>query len=216
VLDDFFDLGAVQGFALQQSFCDRFVETWSTQPGDMLFVCYQEAPTYSVEQLRQRVQVEPFAEALKRIWLTNSAEGVISHYVASPALAREIQAQEHLVNTDDRNLLEYSFARSLISEHGFNPDQILGLASRRQFSLPEQLVGKLDISKVNEERLLFFAGRLQRFGIPETVQGEVRDRALAIQAYINTDYATVLQNWKGETESPTETAALCNSTGSRT
>ena len=172
-----------------------YVETWSTQPGDMLFVCYQEAPTYSAEQLRQRVQVEPFAEALKRIWLTNSAEGVIAHYLASPALAREIQAQEHLVNTDDRNLLEYSFARSLVSEHKFNPDQITALASRRQFSLPEQLVGKLDISKVDEERLLFFAGRLQRFGIPETVQGEVRNRALAIQAYINADYATVLRNW---------------------
>ena len=179
-----------------------YVETWSTQPGDLLFVCYQEAPNYSVEQLRQRVQVEPFAEALKRIWVTNSAEGVIAHYVASPALAREIQAQEHLVNTDDRNLLEYSFARSLISEHKFNPDQIMALASRRQFSLPEQLVGKLDISKVDEERLLFFAGRLQRFGIPETVQGEVRNRALAIQAYINADYATVLRNWKGEAESP--------------
>jgi spermidine synthase len=179
-----------------------YVETWSTQPGDMLFVCYQEAPSYSVEQLRQRVQLEPFAEALKRIWLTNSAEGVISHYVASPALAREIQAQEHLVNTDDRNLLEYSFARSLVREHRFNPDQILALASRRQFSLPEQLVGKLDISKVDEERSLFFAGRLQKFGIPATVQGEVRDRALAIQAYINADYATVLRSWKGEMDSP--------------
>ena len=133
-----------------------YVETWSTQPGDLLFVCYQEAPAYSAEQLRQRVQVEPFAEALKRIWLTNSAEGVIAHYLASPALAREIQGQEQLVNTDDRNLLEYSFARSLVSEHKFNPDQIAALASRRQFSLPEQLVGKLDISKVDEERLLFF------------------------------------------------------------
>jgi spermidine synthase len=178
------------------------VETWSTQPGDLLFVCYQQAPNYSAEQLRQRVQVEPFAEALKRIWYTDSAEGVIAHYVASPPLAREIQAQEHLVNTDDRNLLEYSFARSLISEHKFNTDQIMTLASRRQFSLPEQLVGKLDISKVDEERLLSFAGRLQRFGIPETVQGEVRDRGLAIQAYINADYATVLRNWKGEAESP--------------
>ena len=179
-----------------------YVETWSTQPADLMFVCYQEAPAYSAEQLRQRVQVEPFAEALKRIWYTNSAEGVIAHYVASPALAREIQAQEHLVNTDDRNLLEYSFARSLISEHKFNTDQIMALASRRQFSLPEQLVGKLDISKVDEERLLSFAGRLQRFGIPETVQGEARNRALAIQAYINADYATVLRNWKGETDSP--------------
>ena len=179
-----------------------FVETWSTQPGDLLFVCYQEAPTYSAEQLQQRVQLEPFSEALKRVWLTDSAEGVIAHYVASPALAREIQAQEHLVNTDDRNLLEYSFARSLISEHKFNPDQILALASRRQFSLPEQLVGKLDISKVDEERLLFFAARLQRFGIPQSVQSEVRNRALAIQAYINADYATVLRNWKGEVASP--------------
>ena len=167
-----------------------------------MFVCYQEAPTYSVDQLQQRVQVEPFAEALKRIWYTNSAEGVIAHYVASPPLAREIQAQEHVVNTDDRNLLEYSFARSLISEHKFGTDQIMALASRRQLSLPEQLVGKLDIPKVDDERLLFFAGRLQRFAIPERMQGEVRNRALAIQAYINTDYATVLRNWKGEAESP--------------
>jgi len=117
-------------------------------------------------------------------------------------LAREIQAPERLVNTDDRNLLEYSFARSLISEHKFSIDQIMALASRRQFSLPEQLVGKLDISKVDEQRLLFFAGRLQKFAIPQSVQGETRDRALAIQAYISADYATVLRNWKGEMDSP--------------
>jgi len=179
-----------------------YVETLSTQPGDLLFACYQEPPTYSAEQLQQRVQVEPFAEALKRIWYTNSTEGVVSHYFASPALAREIQAQERWVNTDDRNLLEYSFARSLISEHKFSTDQILALASRQRLTLPEQLVGKLDIPKLDDQRLLFFAGRLQKFAIPETVQGEARDRALAIQAYISADYATVLRNWKGETESP--------------
>jgi hypothetical protein len=179
-----------------------YVETWSTQPTDLMFVCHQEAPAYSAEHLRQRVQVEPFAEALKRIWYTSSAEGVISHYLASPALAREIQAQEPLVNTDDRNLLEYSFARSLSSEHKFHTDQIMILASRRRFSLPEQLIGKLDISKVDEERLLGFAGRLERFLIPESVQGEARSRDLAIQAYINEDFPAVLQNWRGEAESP--------------
>jgi spermidine synthase len=179
-----------------------YVETWSTQPADLMFVCYQEAPAYSVEHLRQRVQVEPFAEALKRIWYTSSAEGVIAHYLASPALAREIQVQEPLVNTDDRNLLEYSFARSLSGEHKFHTDQIMILAGRRQFSLPEQLIGKLDISKVDEQRLLSLAGRLERFLIPATVQGEARDRDLAIQAYINEDFATVLRNWRGEAESP--------------
>jgi spermidine synthase len=179
-----------------------YVETWSTQPGDLMFVCHQEAPAYSAEDLRQRVLVEPFAEALKRTWYTSSAEGVIAHYLGSPALAREIRAQQPLVNTDDRNLLEYSFARSLSSEHKFHPDQIMSLAIRRQFSLPEQLVGKLDISKVDEERLLSFAGRLERFSIPGTVQGEARSRDLAIQAYINGDFPAVLQNWKGEAESP--------------
>src|SRR5205823_11941900 len=100
------------------------------------------------------------------------------------------------------NLLEYSFARSLVGEHKFHTGKIMVLASRRQFSLPELLVGKLDIAKVDEQRLLGFAARLERFAIPETVQGEARNRDLAIQAYINEDFAGVLRNWRGEAESP--------------
>jgi hypothetical protein len=34
-----------------------YVETWSPQPADLIFVCHQEAPAYSVEYLQQRVQV---------------------------------------------------------------------------------------------------------------------------------------------------------------
>jgi hypothetical protein len=59
VLDDFFDLGAVQAFALQQSFCDHpeFVAIRREgRPGKLISVI-QQFPHLLVDRLRSRFAV---------------------------------------------------------------------------------------------------------------------------------------------------------------
>ena len=58
-LDDFFDLGAVQGFVLQQSFCDHFefvAIRHEDRPGKLISVILQ-FPHLLVDLLRSRFAV---------------------------------------------------------------------------------------------------------------------------------------------------------------
>ena len=88
------------------------METWQTQRGDLLLLSSAGPVSYDVPRLRARVAEEPYRSALAAVWRTADLEGFLAHYVAGPAVAREL-AREQALNTDDRTLVEYAFARHL-------------------------------------------------------------------------------------------------------
>ena len=179
-----------------------YVETWITQSNDLLFVCHQQPPGYSLEQIRRKVATAPFDEALRRVWLTDSAEGFLARHLASPELARLVAQTQHPVNTDNNNLLEYGFARALVQEHPFNVSDIYRVALSQKFDRPAHLENQLDPTRIFEERMLLFAAELKQFDPPPNLEPDVKSRARAIAAYIDGNYAETLQNWRGEPRGP--------------
>jgi spermidine synthase len=90
------------------------VDLWQTQGNDLLFIATEQERTYQVAALRERIQKEPYRSALRHAWLVQDVEGVLSHHVASPQVIERLAAhRDPPINSDDRNVVEYAFARSL-------------------------------------------------------------------------------------------------------
>jgi spermidine synthase len=178
-----------------------FIETWVTKYDDLLFVCHQQPPAYSLDQLRRRVATAPFKEAMSRVWQADSVEGFLARHYAGPELARAAAARESRVNTDDRNLLEYGFARALHRSGDFESSDLLQVAMRDQIDCPAHLRGQIDPARLLEERLLSSVADGVVFEIPARLQGDARRRAEAMLASIRGDYPAVLQLWAGEPRS---------------
>jgi len=184
-----------------------YVETWATGSNDLVFITHQSPPSYSLEQLRRRVTEPPFAEALTRVWFTRSAEGVLAHHLAGPDVARVVSKTNPTRNTDDQNLLEYGFARALAQPSAFNLFQILSLAAGMNADVPSHLVGQVNRTRIQQERLLMMAADGTQMPA-QGVQGDDLRRAEAVQAFVDHRYADVLNLWVGDPASPMEELLL--------
>jgi spermidine synthase len=91
------------------------VETWRTKYSDLIMIARDEDVPLDLDLLKKRITEQPYREALMHAWRVNTVEGVLAHFVAQPGLARAVAADEGPfgVNTDDRNQLEFSIARTL-------------------------------------------------------------------------------------------------------
>jgi spermidine synthase len=90
------------------------VEVWQSKAGDLVLVGSAKRPECSVDELRGKLAAEPFATALRCAWHTTGVEGLFSHYVGGPALVDHFLGKgSATINTDDRNEIEYGFARTL-------------------------------------------------------------------------------------------------------
>lgn len=188
------------------------VETWVTGPNDLLFIGHLSPPAYTFDQLRIRVTQPPYAGALKRVWLTRSAEGVLAHHLASPAFARSfVQANPSPINTDDRNLLEYGFARSLSKDSDFDTAEVLTKSIKIKTDVPPHLSEHVDRARLTLERLLMLAADGTPFTIPDSMKGDDRRRAEALAAFADQRHEDVLTTWTGTAGSPFEQLMLLES-----
>ncbi len=89
-------------------------EIWKTLSGDLLLIGSPTKRTHDLESIRQRLQFDVVQQAMAATWYTHSLEGFLSHFVAGNKLHESSSNTfPDLINTDDRNLLEYGFAKSL-------------------------------------------------------------------------------------------------------
>jgi len=174
------------------------VETWITQPTDLLFVCHLEPPAYALDRLRARLATPPFDEALRRVWRVDSAEGFLARHLAEPSLTRAVAAGVGEVNTDDANRLEYGFARGRLRSQGFQSSDLLRVALHQKLECPAHLRSQLDPARLLEERFLWCALARTAFAVPEDLRGDAQARAESILASIQGDYPAVLRLWRGE------------------
>lgn len=90
------------------------VEVWQAEPDDLCLLASDAAPAVTAAELRARMAQEPMVSALAAGWRTTGAEGFLSHYVGgSGMVAAFLDTEGSAINTDDRNDVEYGFARTL-------------------------------------------------------------------------------------------------------
>jgi hypothetical protein len=113
----------------------------------------EQPVVHDLDRVRARIGTEPYRTALARTWGVAGAEGLYAGYVASPAFARAVRELEgNELNTDDRSILEFGFARNLGRFGLFNMGDLLKLAARRGENRPATRGAPLDWSRVEEMR----------------------------------------------------------------
>jgi spermidine synthase len=134
------------------------VETWQTQRGDLLLLSSAGQVSYDIPRLRVRIGEEPYRSALAAVWRTADLEGFLAHYVAGPEVARDL-AREQELNTDDRTLVEYAFARHLGLGKHFDIEIVERLARARREDRPRVTGGAVDWERVTDRRLAFLVSQ---------------------------------------------------------
>lgn len=153
------------------------IETWRTHR-DLLLVASAKPLDKNGPRLRARIAEEPYRKALALAWQDGELEGLFGHYVASPAFAHSLLAGRiEPTNTDDRNLLEFRFARSVNRHDLYSMDAALARAVRLGVDRPERDLG-LDWGLVEVRRRLLYEGGEQVD--PSRVESREASRLLAV------------------------------------
>ncbi len=128
------------------------VETWRGKRNDLLLIGSSEPVSVTAPQLRARLAAEPLRGAMEKAWRVTGLEGLAAHYVAGGGLARAIAASgRDLVNTDDRNAIEFALARTLGQAGLFDSEEIRRLARDRGEDRPP-IQGDVDWRLVDRDR----------------------------------------------------------------
>jgi len=127
------------------------VQTWWTSSGDLMLVASAEPIDIDAGPLRARLETEPYRSATMNTWRVSSAEGFLAHMFANEDFADAAAEQAETMNTDDRTVIEFGFARSIDKGASLH-SQIAADATRMGATRPRNLRGTLDWSAVERQR----------------------------------------------------------------
>ncbi|MGZ8781592.1 MAG: fused MFS/spermidine synthase, partial [Thermoanaerobaculia bacterium] len=126
------------------------VDTWTTVAGDMAIMASRDPIVYDAELMRRRLAVEPYRSAAHVAWRAESAEGVLAHFIGSEELAKTAAVGGEL-NTDDRAVIEFSFARALGRDFDLM-NELFATAVRLGATRPVRVRGTFDWPAVDANR----------------------------------------------------------------
>lgn len=182
------------------------LQVWVTQSRDILFVCGADDAFagQTLEGMAERLGEETIREGLRLTWRTVDIEGVCAHFICSEQTIDELFGKRVIpLNTDDRNLLEFAFAKSLGEDVEFSLPALLAVALQRGDRLP--LPTSLQAGTLPDE---FWARvmrrRLASYVLPggyvpplEGLSMELVQRREAYNAYLSRDYPEARRRLEG-------------------
>jgi hypothetical protein len=131
------------------------IEIWQAHQKDLLLIASQTPPSLNAAVLRARIREEPFTTALRGAWRAVELEDVLARFVAGPALVRSVRGRGQQVNTDDRNRVEFAFARTLSRSELFDIGRLRGGAAALGTDRPV-VDGAIDWDRVARQRAAIY------------------------------------------------------------
>jgi spermidine synthase/MFS family permease len=180
------------------------VETWQTDSGDLLLAASREPIVYDADALRRRVAQTPYLQAMSHAWRVETLEGFLAHFVARTSLARAVAKNETDLNTDDRTLVEFGFARGLGEDSRFDMTELLALARSRGEDRPIVARGAVAWNLVASNR----ATTPYIKTLPPGTTEEDLARHRAALHYSEGRLTQALAEWRAHTWPPVNTAEL--------
>ncbi|HEX7155073.1 MAG TPA: fused MFS/spermidine synthase [Thermoanaerobaculia bacterium] len=151
-----------------------YVEAWRTTGGDVVLVASKQPVVFDAEMLRRRIVTEPYRSAISNAWRVESAEGFVSRMIANDEFARRAAAEAIDINTDDRTVIEFGFARSLATS-GNLLTELGSSAASMGLDRPRHVRGTLDWKQVLDNRVsMLTPGRVS----PPANSGDIAAMAL--------------------------------------
>jgi hypothetical protein len=188
-----------------------WIETWRTQSGDMLLMASAEPIRFDVPMMRERMKQEPFRSGFAKIWRVIDLEGVFARHMANSDFANSVtKAERGRVNTDDQNIVEFSFARSVGRPSNFGSASVHSLAEARGESRPVVTGGDLDWDAVEDRRVTSYLAEgddppmsPQRPREPDALKHR-RFRVASMAHLIRGNSAIALEQWKKQPRPPSD------------
>ncbi|MBJ96009.1 MAG: spermidine synthase [Rickettsiales bacterium] len=178
------------------------VETWTVHYFDMAFTASKQAIEHDAGRLRARLAQQPFFDALRYTWGVSGVEGLYSAYLANGDFARSVaEIEGHWVNTDDRPIIEFGFARNAGRTGLFSIPALHQLATARGQQRPPGL-SDVDWAAVHDLR---GARELAMGGMPPAPTGMPdgpANRARARRAYAQEDLVAACDHWFSQSQAP--------------
>jgi hypothetical protein len=181
------------------------VETWQTRGGDIVLIGGKRPPVYDVARIRERIEQEPYRTALRSTWRSTGVEGFLGRYLAGDALSRAIaQAPGVQINTDDRNVIEFGFARSLGRDEQI-VNQIRGLARAIGATRPATVGGAVDwrVADMAWASQIVAEGGVIRIDPQTNRDDQARQRAL-IHYYLEENVDAARAAWMTHSHPPAD------------
>jgi predicted membrane-bound spermidine synthase len=129
------------------------VQTYWTTYGDLVLVATAQPLHYDAGRLRGLLLTEPYRSAIQRTWRVATLEGVLSHFVGNEKTAQLLSSQAEARNTDDRTVIEFSFARAVHMQRSSLMVPLILLARERGEDRPLRMTGAVDWNAANINRL---------------------------------------------------------------
>ncbi|HST30191.1 MAG TPA: fused MFS/spermidine synthase [Chthoniobacterales bacterium] len=173
------------------------VETWQTEGGDLLLVGTAAPRTYNANELRERIAAEPFKTGLRQAWHVNDFEGFLAHFVASNKFTQKVRQMRGVpLNTDDRTILEFAFARNVDLHNGFNIGtlrSINGLIEANRLPLSAEDV---DWHAVDLQRVSMLLGLRETPNPNEYGSEALQSTATAYADFLKGNLNAAYQEWR--------------------
>jgi hypothetical protein len=179
------------------------VETWNTAAGDMLLVASRQPIEHDINRLRGIVDAEPFHSAMAWTWGTTGVEGLYSHYIVNADFARFFTDFPGIkLNTDDRTLIEFGFARAANMPTRFSMNELRDAARSMGLHRPKSSNGSVDWDRVDEE--LAQCQMFEGSGGPlrQAFSSEPMQRLLAVRKYMEGDLGAAATAWRAQPREP--------------
>jgi hypothetical protein len=191
------------------------VQTWELSNRDLALVGAKKPLEPDVAHLRSLLDEEPFRSGAGRAWRATDLEGVLAHFVANGDLARDVaQKAPGGVNTDDRNVVEFGFARSVGSgDSFFGVDDVRRVARQRGEHRPKLVGGPVDWDRVDDGMVELYLANMDKPTYPEERSPERAHRMAALRAFDEATARRVIDEWRAQPREPigpTQTAFLAS------
>ena len=195
------------------------VETWELRVNDLLLVASKKRTRYDLAQIRSTIAREPFRSALLSAWRVVDTDGFLSHFVARGTFARAIAFVDRAaINTDDKNLIEFGFARtagdSTGDSHGGRTAEIREVARARGEHRPSELDKDVDWSRVDEQWTAFRTSERADISPTEQMPEDRRHRHFAMLHFLEGRSRESAMEWHSQSRDPigpTELAVVATS-----
>lgn len=176
------------------------IQAWRTHR-DLFLLASHEPLVPDTEVLRPRLAAFPFDVALRSAWRVADLEGFLAHFVAAPPLLEDLARREprHL-NTDDRNRVEFGFARSVGRGGSFQLSALRRLAAATGHDRLELWNDDVNWRRVEELRWRLYGEPPPTAGDQETLHAAARAHAVAHHAAGR--LAQALEAWRSQPRAP--------------
>jgi hypothetical protein len=106
------------------------------------------------------------------------------------------------LNSDDRTVVEFAFARSVNLIDGFQLANLRASAHLTRTNRPKEVEGEVDWARVDEARLPLYAALSHAETMQTIMSTDQRARAAAFFSYLAGDLNNALSYWRAQTQEP--------------